>query len=50
MPGAIGAKAFTDCYKHRECLGGIRLQTFLTNGHFIYRGRGDGEGGNGEGG
>ena len=36
MPGATGAMAFTDCYKHMECLGGMRLQSFLTNGHFIY--------------
>ena len=35
-PGATEATAFTDSYKHMECLGGMRLQIFLTNGHFIY--------------
>ena len=34
--GATGTMAFTDCYKHMECLGGMGLQSFLTNGHFIY--------------
>ena len=29
MPGATGAMAFTDCYNHMECLGGMRLQSFL---------------------
>ena len=36
MPGVIGAMAFTDCYKHMECLGGMRLQSFVTNGYFVY--------------
>ena len=27
--------AFTDSYKHMECLGGMRLQSFPTNGHFV---------------
>ena len=33
MPGMTEA----DSYKHMECLGGIgmRLQSFLTNGHFV---------------
>ena len=35
MPGVTGAMAFTDCYKHMECLGGMRLQSFLTNGHYL---------------
>ena len=26
MPEATGAMAFTDCCKHMECLGGMRLQ------------------------
>ena len=25
-----------DSYKHMECLGGMRLQSFLTNGYFVY--------------
>ena len=33
MPEVTGAVAFTDSYKHMECLGGMRLQSFLTNGH-----------------
>ena len=36
MPEATEAMAFTDCYKHMECLGGMRLQRFVTNGHFVY--------------
>ena len=36
MPGATEAMEFTDSYKHMECLGGMRLQRFLTNGHFVY--------------
>ena len=38
MPGATEAMAFTDSYKHMECLGGMRLQSFLTNEffHFVY--------------
>ena len=28
MPGATEAMAFTDSYKHMECLGGMRLQSF----------------------
>ena len=28
--------ASTDSYKHMECLGGMRLQSFLSNGHFVY--------------
>ena len=35
MPMATGAMAFTDCCKQMECLGGMLLQSFLTNGHFI---------------
>ena len=30
------AMAFTDCCKQMECLGGMLLQSFLINGHFIY--------------
>ena len=30
MPGATEAMAFTDSYKHMSCLGGMRLQSFLT--------------------
>ena len=30
MPWATEAMAFTDHYKHMECLGGMRLQSFLT--------------------
>ena len=33
MLGATKAMAFTDRYKHMECLGGM---SFLTNGHFVY--------------
>ena len=29
MPGMTEAIAFTDSYKHMECLGGMRLQSFL---------------------
>ena len=29
MPGWTEAMAFMDCYKHMECLCGIRLQSFL---------------------
>ena len=28
MPGMREAIAFTDSYKHMECLGGMRLQSF----------------------
>ena len=28
MPGMTEAIAFTDSYKHMECLGGMRLQSF----------------------
>ena len=36
MAGTTVAMAFTDnSYKHMECLGGMRLQSFLTNGHFV---------------
>ena len=31
------AMTFTDSYKHMEYLGGMRLQFFLTNCHFVYR-------------
>ena len=34
MPGTTEAIAFPDSYKHMECLGGMRLQSFLTNGYF----------------
>ena len=34
MPGATEAIAFPDSYKHMECLGGRRLQSFLTYGYF----------------
>ena len=30
MPGATEALVFIDCQKHMECLGGMRLQSFLT--------------------
>ena len=30
MPGATEAMAFTDSYKHMECLDGMRLHRFLT--------------------
>ena len=30
------AIAFSDSYKHMECLCGMRLQSFLTNGYFVY--------------
>ena len=30
MPGATEAMVFTDSYKHMACLGGMRLQSFLT--------------------
>ena len=36
MPGVTEAMAFTDSYKHMECLRGMRLQSFLTNGNFVY--------------
>ena len=36
MPGTTEAVAFTDSYKHMECLCGMRLQSFLTNGYFVY--------------
>ena len=34
MPGVT--MEFTDSYKHMECLCGMRLQSFLMNGHFVY--------------
>ena len=36
VPGMTEAIAFTDSYKHMECLGGMRLQSFLTNSYFGY--------------
>ena len=36
MPLTTEVIAFTDSYKHTECLGGIRLQSFLTDGYFVY--------------
>ena len=30
MSGATEAMAFTDSYKHMGCLGGMRIQSFLT--------------------
>ena len=36
IPGMTEAIAFTDSYKHKECLDGMRLQSFLTNGYFVY--------------
>ena len=39
MPWTTEAIAFTDNYKHMECLGGMRLQSFLTNGYFVYKQR-----------
>ena len=36
MPGMTEAIAFTDSYKHMECLGVMSLQSFLTNGYFGY--------------
>ena len=36
MPGMTEAIMFTDSYKHMECLDGMRLQSFLTNGYFVY--------------
>ena len=36
IPGATEAMAFTDGYKWMECVGVMRLQSFLTNGHFVY--------------
>ena len=36
MPGTAEAIAFTDSYKHMECLCGMILQSFLTNGYFVY--------------
>ena len=30
MPGATEAMAFTDRYKHMECLGGMKLRSVLT--------------------
>ena len=35
MPGETEAMAFTDSYNHMECLGGMRLQSFLINVHFV---------------
>ena len=37
MPGMTEAIAFTDSYKHMECLGGMRLQSFLTNDYLVNR-------------
>ena len=34
MTGMTEAIVFTDSYKHMECLGGMRLQRFQTNGYF----------------
>ena len=31
MPGTTEAIAFPDSYKHMECLGGMRLQSLLTD-------------------
>ena len=36
MPLTTEVIAFTDSYKHMECLDGIRLQSFVTDGYFIY--------------
>ena len=36
MPGTTEAIAFPDSYKHMECLGGMRLQSFLTYDYFVY--------------
>ena len=36
MPGTTEAIAFPDSYKHMECLGGMRLQSFLTYGYSVY--------------
>ena len=36
MPVAIEAMVFSDSYKHMGCLGGMRLQSFLTTDHFVY--------------
>ena len=36
MPGTTEAIAFTDSYKHMEYLCGMILQSFLTNGYFVY--------------
>ena len=36
MNGITEAIAFTDSYKHMECLGVMSLQSFLTNGYFGY--------------
>ena len=37
MPGTTElGYPFTDSYKHMECLGGMTLQSFLTNGYFGY--------------
>ena len=36
MPWVTKAMEFTDSYKHMECLGGMTLQFFLVNGHFVY--------------
>ena len=36
MPGMTKAITFTDSYKHMECLGEMRLQSFLNNGYFSY--------------
>ena len=31
-----GGRVFTDSYNHMECLGGMRLQSFRSHGHFVY--------------
>ena len=36
MPEPTEVMVFSDRYKHMECLGGMRLQYFLTNFHFAY--------------
>ena len=38
MPGEIEALAFTDSYKHVECLGGIEVAVF-TSSLFLKNGR-----------
>ena len=35
MPGVTETMAFTNSYKHTECLGGMRLDSLLTDGHFL---------------
>ena len=36
MPLTTEVIVFTDSYKHMEYLDGIRLQSFLTDGYFVY--------------